>query len=59
MKTLTDNDLVSIYDNFLSAMNEDFNTPVAFVELNNLIKLVSKNLDNKDYLCQVNYIIKN
>jgi len=58
VQEINEPELKSIYDNFINAMNEDFNTPVAFVELNNVIKLASKELNNKNYLCQVNYIFK-
>lgn len=58
--TITYPELEEIYNNFVAAMNEDFNTPVAFVELNNLQKLISKNINNNDieFFKQVNYLIK-
>ena len=41
-------ELKEIYNNFLSAMDEDFNTPVALVEFNKINKIISRELENKD-----------
>ena len=37
---IQDTELKEIFDNFLNAMNEDFNTPVALVEFNKLVKII-------------------
>lgn len=54
-------ELKEIFDRFVDAMNEDFNTPVAVVEFNKLSKLISKALDSKDieYIRELNYLVKN
>lgn len=53
-------ELKEIFDRFVDAMNEDFNTPVAIVEFNKLSKLISKALDSKDieYIRELNYLVK-
>ena len=41
-------ELKEIYTNFLSAMDEDFNTPVALVEFNKINKIISRELESKN-----------
>lgn len=55
---LTDPQLIEIYDNFVAAMNEDFNTPVAMAEFNKINKFISSYIDNASVLSEVNYVIK-
>ena len=57
---INNKELKQIYDAFVDAMNEDFNTPVAMVEFNNLIKFASKELNNKntENLNEINALIK-
>ena len=54
------NFLKEIYDNFLNAMNEDFNTPVALVEFNKLVKIIAREIVNKnlDLIPQVNLMVE-
>ncbi len=56
---ITNAELKSAYDNFVSAMNEDFNTPLAMVEINNALKVANLALQNKDLelLKQVNHFM--
>lgn len=56
---VTNPDLQEIYNSFVSAMNEDFNTPVAVVEFNKLIKAVSTALaeDNTSVYPELNLMI--
>lgn len=48
-----------IFENFKEAMDEDFNTPLAMVEFNKVIKLAIKQLSEKDskQIEQLNYLI--
>ncbi|MGN0961674.1 MAG: cysteine--tRNA ligase [Christensenellales bacterium] len=52
-------ELKEIYNNFVSAMNEDFNTPVAMVESNKLLKLIPQVIVSKDIdlVKEMNFII--
>lgn len=52
--------LNEIFDNFVNAMNEDFNTPVALVEFNKVNKIISNVLADKHYelIPEINYIIE-
>ena len=51
-------ELLEIYNGFLNAMNEDFNTPVAIVEFNKLIKFASKlTAENKELVEEVNKVL--
>ena len=53
-------ELLEIYNGFLNAMNEDFNTPVAIVEFNKLIKFASKlTAENKELVEEVNKVLNN
>ena len=45
---ITDFNLVSIKNSFITAMNDDFNTPVAIAELIKFSKIVSKIVDYND-----------
>lgn len=58
---LKDNELKSIYNAFVEAMNEDFNTPLAMVEINKLTKVIATaiNANNTNIYAEINYIIKN
>ena len=57
---ITDKELKEIYDNFIMAMEEDFNTPVALVEFNKLFKVVARELkeEKSKLLLQINALIK-
>ena len=57
---LSNADLANIKTNFESAMNDDFNTPLAIVELLNFIKLSNKALseNNIDFINQANILVK-
>lgn len=56
---ITNPELKQIYDNFVNAMNDDFNTSVAMVEFNNLIKVINKLLteNNLEVLKQANSLV--
>ena len=56
---IVDEDLVAIKNNFESAMNDDFNTPVAMAEFIKLIKLLQSELknNNTNRLEQINTLI--
>lgn len=43
---ITDEELKNIYSNFIDAMNEDFNTPLAMVEFNKIIKIIANAISN-------------
>ena len=59
-ENITNEELKVAFDNFVSAMNEDFNTPLAMVELNKVVKIASQALANNDLnlLKQVNYFVE-
>ncbi|MBQ7351764.1 MAG: cysteine--tRNA ligase [Clostridia bacterium] len=52
-------ELKGVYDSFVGAMNEDFNTPVALVEFNKITKFISKAVESKDLslLKEINYFV--
>lgn len=56
---LSDGELKEIYDNFVAAMNEDFNTPLAMVELNKIPKIIASAIKNNEVnkYAQINYLI--
>lgn len=56
---LTHEELKQAYDNFVDAMNEDFNTPLAMVELNKVVKIISTTLAANDVatMKQINYFV--
>lgn len=53
-------ELKAINEKFEDAMNEDFNTPLALVEFDKLIKFILANKESKDekLFAQVNFLIK-
>lgn len=53
-------ELQGIYNGFVDAMNEDFNTPVALVEFNKLSKIMLKVIENRDIELakEINYIVR-
>lgn len=57
--SLTDGELISIKDGFENAMNEDFNTPLAMVEFNKLLKVIPTaiNSNNTKIYPEINYLI--
>ena len=55
---ITIDELKEIKDNFETAMNEDFNTPVALVELNKLIKISSKVQNDIEFAKQYNLLVR-
>ncbi len=57
---ITDSELKNIYDNFIAAMDEDFNTALALVELNNLNKIITRELQDKTttLIPQINLLVK-
>ncbi len=59
-QNITEAELKTAYDNFVDAMNEDFNTSLAMVELNKVVKIATQGLANKnlDLLKQVNYFVE-
>ncbi len=59
-KTVTDPELVDIKNKFLLAMDEDFNTPLALVEFNRLIKYILKIVDggNENLLAEANTLVR-
>lgn len=57
-ESITNEELIQINTNFIEAMNEDFNTPVAIVEFNKLIKFASKlDVSNLTVVKEVNKLI--
>ena len=54
---IVSSELKDIKDNFEKAMNEDFNTPLAMVEFNKLVKMINST-DISSIAEQVNYLIK-
>ena len=56
---LTNQELIDIYNNFVNAMNEDFNTPLAMVELNKIMKVISNAIKNNltEIYPQINYVV--
>ncbi len=56
---IKDAELLDIHDKFLDAMNEDFNTPLALVEFNRLLKIIPQavNSNNTELLKQINTLI--
>ena len=42
ISSLQDEELKDIYNKFIDAMNEDFNTPLAMVEFNRILKIKLK-----------------
>ncbi len=57
---ITDSELVDIKGKFIAAMDEDFNTPVALVEFNRLVKAIARDLSsgNKSLLPQMNSLVR-
>lgn len=56
---LSNDELKQAYNNFVEAMNEDFNTPLAMVELNKVVKIIATALSNNDIatMKQINYFV--
>ena len=54
-----DNLHIRFLDDFQSAMNEDFNTPVAMVEFNKLGKIITRELNSKniEIIKELNFMI--
>ncbi|MEG1581846.1 MAG: DALR domain-containing protein, partial [Clostridia bacterium] len=54
-----DKELKEIWDNIISALDEDMNTPVVFAELLKLVKIAGKNIKtaNESYLAELNQLI--
>ena len=57
--SVTNPELTEIYNGFVSAMSEDFNTPVAVVEFNKLIKAISAALsaNNTKLYPELNFMV--
>jgi len=51
-------ELNDILNKFKEAMNEDFNTPLAIVEFNRLVKFVNTNNINESTAAELNYLFK-
>lgn len=58
-KELSSIELKEIWDNFVNAMNEDFNTAVAMVEFNKLSKIITSEItnQNKQVIEEINLIV--
>ena len=58
-KDIKNSELMAILDAFNGAMNEDFNTPVAIVEIAKLGKIISRELVDKniDVIKEINFLI--
>ena len=56
-KEITDPELKSIYQAFVDAMSEDFNTPLAMVELNKINKIIPQSLNDHEKLMEINKFI--
>jgi len=56
---ITNAELVGIKDSFEAAMNEDFNTPVAIVEFNKLMKMIAREVGSADkaLLAEMNTLV--
>ena len=54
-----DAEIKEIYDNFVSAMDEDFNTPVAISEILKLLKIAKMAVKDENYakISQINTVI--
>ena len=50
--------MVDIYNKFREAMDEDFNTPLAIVEFNRLVKLANTANINEKLASEINYMFK-
>lgn len=59
-ESITNIELKAIYDDFVKAMNEDFNTPVALVEFNKISKIISRELVGKniELIKQINLLVR-
>ena len=60
-KVVKNEELKAILDDFQSAMNEDFNTPVAMVEIAKLGKIIARELVSKnvEIIKEINFLINN
>lgn len=60
-KVVKNEELKAILDDFQSAMNEDFNTPVAMVEIAKLSKIIARELVSKnvEIIKEINFLINN
>lgn len=56
-KDIADPELKSIYQAFVDAMSEDFNTPLAIVELNKINKIINASLNDVEKLKEINKFI--
>ena len=58
-KDIENAELKEIYDNFINAMNEDFNTPLAMVEFNKITKLIKSALieNNIELMSEINTFV--
>jgi len=58
-KEISDAELTEIYNNFINAMNEDFNTSLALVEFNKINKIISNALSQgkSELYPQINYFV--
>ena len=58
-KEITDGELLEVYNNFISAMNEDFNTSLAMVEFNKINKIILNAIsqNNTNLYPQINYFV--
>jgi cysteinyl-tRNA synthetase len=58
-KEIVDSELNEIYNNFINAMNEDFNTSLALVEFNKINKIITNALSQNtiDIYPQINYFV--
>lgn len=56
---IKNSELKAIYDGFVDAMNEDFNTPVAMVEFNKINKIIPKIIEenNIQLIKEMNFIV--
>lgn len=57
---ITNAELLDIKEKFESAMNEDFNTPVAIVEFNRLMKVIARDMGSGDktLLAEMNTLVR-
>ena len=58
VENVTDEELLSVKNNFVSAMDDDFNTPLAIAELIRFSKIVQKYQENNNLSKQANFLVK-
>ena len=58
VEIVADADLLSVKEKFESAMNDDFNTPLAIAELIRFSKMLQKYENNQGLLKQANFLVK-